>query len=276
MDSDARISREEWHSRLLLEERWPDYKQLPVAAAGDSWDDPRLLDDQTDPADWTAGSQGFPTRPSATEHISKGAELGLFGWAANSRSQDDRHEGASAHQLLDDIRLAMEESPEATLAAVLRLVKLVTPPTVAEPASARGGLAPWQKRKVDRYLKQNLDRQVRVNTVAGHVALSVSYFSRAFKKSFGVTPHMHMLRLRLKLAQQLMLTTEEPLSQIALACGLADQAHLSKLFRRLVGDTPGAWRRQNLTDAQVQARSHRSRRGQSTRPVSCSGSFQAA
>ena len=66
---------------------------------------------------------------------------------------------------------------------------------------------------------------------------------------------MYIVRLRLELAQRLMLTTEDSLSQIALACGLADQAHLSKLFGRLVGETPSAWRRRNLSDAQIEARS---------------------
>jgi AraC family transcriptional regulator len=157
----------------------------------------------------------------------------------------------------------MERNPEATRAAVSQLVTSLRPPATVEPASARGGLAPWQKRKVDRYLRQNLDRPVRLNIVAEQVALSVSYFSRAFKESFGTTPHMHMVRLRVELAQELMLTTGDPLSQIALACGLADQAHLSKLFRRLVGETPNAWRRRNLSDAQGEARSRRSTTGQS-------------
>ena len=40
-----------------------------------------------------------------------------------------------------------------------------------------------------------------------------------------------------------MLSTDAPLSEIALDCGLADQAHLSRLFRRIVGETPRAWRR---------------------------------
>jgi AraC family transcriptional regulator len=114
---------------------------------------------------------------------------------------------------------------------------------------------------VDRYLRQNLDRPVRLNTVAEQVALSVSYFSRAFKETFGTTPHMHIVRLRLEMAKKVMLTTEEPLSQIALACGLADQAHLSKLFRSVVGETPSAWRRRNITDAQAEARSRRLTRG---------------
>jgi AraC-like DNA-binding protein len=44
-------------------------------------------------------------------------------------------------------------------------------------------------------------------------------------------------------AQGLMLATGASLSQIAADCGLADQAHFTKLFRRFVGDSPGAWRR---------------------------------
>lgn len=40
-----------------------------------------------------------------------------------------------------------------------------------------------------------------------------------------------------------MLSTKASLADIALECGLVDQAHFGKLFRRLVGETPGAWRR---------------------------------
>jgi AraC family transcriptional regulator len=98
----------------------------------------------------------------------------------------------------------------------------------------------------------------------------VSHFCRAFKESFGTTPHMQIIRLRLELAQRLMLTTAEPLSQIALACGLADQAHLSKLFRREVGETPRSWCRRNLTDAQAETRSRAQNGPESSEPTSAS------
>jgi AraC-like DNA-binding protein len=42
----------------------------------------------------------------------------------------------------------------------------------------------------------------------------------------------------------MMLTTTEPLCRIALDCGLCDQSHLTRLFRRVVGTTPNAWRRE--------------------------------
>jgi AraC-like DNA-binding protein len=119
----------------------------------------------------------------------------------------------------------------------------------------RGGLAPWQKRKIERYIRENLEQTMFVEDLAAQVSLSVSHFCRAFKESFGATPHVHIVRLRLELAQRLMLTIADPLSDIALACGMADQAHLSRLFRRGVGETPAAWRRRSLPDSEAEARS---------------------
>ena len=148
--------------------------------------------------------------------------------------------------LLEDVRQRMERDPQGARAAAERLVSLLTRPENRGATAPRGGLAPWQTRKVDRYLRENLGRSVRVEDLAEQVSLSASHFSGAFKTSFGTTPHSYIIRLRLERAQTLMLTTADPLSQIALICGLADQAHLSKLFRRQVGETPGAWRRRNL------------------------------
>ena len=98
---------------------------------------------------------------------------------------------------------------------------------------------------------------MRVKDLAEQVSLSVSHFCRAFKESFGASPHLHLTRSRVERAQCLMLTTDDPLTQIALACGMADQAHLSKLFRREVGEPPNAWRRRNRTGAEAQRRSGR-------------------
>jgi AraC family transcriptional regulator len=148
-----------------------------------------------------------------------------------------------AAQVLDVLGRTLGQDPDAARAAAQQLVRLLTPAPAAAPA--RGGLAPWQQRKIERYLGEHLEGPVHVGTLAAELPLSVSHFCRAFKESFGETPHAHIMRLRFERAQALMLTTAEPLSQIALACGLADQAHLSKLFRRHVGDTPSRWRRRH-------------------------------
>jgi AraC family transcriptional regulator len=172
---------------------------------------------------------------------------------------------AEAAGILDDVRPTMERNPECARAAALRLGTFLTPSAALGSPGVRGGLAPWQKRKVDRYLREHVECTLYVEEIANQVSLSVSHFSRTFKESFGTTPHMHVIRLRLELAQRMMLTTKEPLSHIALACGLADQSHLSKLFRSKLSETPGAWRRRNLSDAQAEARSRRPRASRSAR-----------
>jgi AraC family transcriptional regulator len=156
--------------------------------------------------------------------------------------------------ILEDVRRAMEVDPEAAREAALRLLTFLSMTPAAEAAGSRGGLAPWQKRKVERYMGDNLEHPLLIEKLAQHLPLSLSHFCRAFKESFGTTPHVHIMRLRLAMAQRLMLTTREPLSQIALACGLADQAHLSKLFRRWVGETPNAWRRRNFTEGHAETK----------------------
>jgi transcriptional regulator GlxA family with amidase domain len=111
---------------------------------------------------------------------------------------------------------------------------------------ARGGLAPWQVRKVTSYIDANLDQTIRNDDLAAIVRLNASHFGRAFRNSFGEPPHEYVIRRRVERAQGLMLSTRASLSSIALDCGLADQAHLSRLFRRVVGETPRAWRRARL------------------------------
>jgi transcriptional regulator GlxA family with amidase domain len=107
----------------------------------------------------------------------------------------------------------------------------------------RGGLAPWQKRRLATHIDANLDSDLRVDELARLARLSPSHFVRAFSCSFGYSPHRFIVRQRVARAQSLMLTTRAPLQQIALDCGLADQAHLSRIFQRFVGESPGSWRR---------------------------------
>lgn len=116
----------------------------------------------------------------------------------------------------------------------------------SEATPTRGGLAPWQLRAVCGYVEVHLSSNVRVNALASLVRLSTSHFCRAFKVSTGETAHTYVMRRRLARAQMLMLGSEDGLGQIAAACGLSDQAHLTRLFRRWLGQTPYNWRRQNL------------------------------
>jgi transcriptional regulator GlxA family with amidase domain len=118
----------------------------------------------------------------------------------------------------------------------------------------RGGLAPWQIRKLTTYVDANLDRTITTRCLADIARLSSFHFCRAFRDSFGDSPHGYVIRRRMERAQGLMLTTAASLGQIAADCGLADQAHFNKLFRKFAGESPGAWRRARVTGAAVDPR----------------------
>ena len=107
----------------------------------------------------------------------------------------------------------------------------------------RGGLAPWQVRSVTTYIDANLSAPLSCEELARLARLSVSYFARAFKCTFGYSPHVFLMRRRMERAQGLMLKTNTSLAQIALDCGFADQAHLSRIFLRFTGERPASWRR---------------------------------
>ena len=104
-------------------------------------------------------------------------------------------------------------------------------------------LAPWQVRRFTAFVSDNLDRPIRVHELGRLVRLSSSYFSRAFKASFGMAPQQYISARRMNLACVLMLTTDRSLCQIALTCGFSDQAHFSRKFSRMFGRPPGGWRR---------------------------------
>lgn len=110
-------------------------------------------------------------------------------------------------------------------------------------ATTRGGLAPWQVERVKRYIDKAYSGRITIDELAHMTRLSSSYFSAAFRVSFGTSPHDYICRRRVDQAKHLMVTTETPLCEIALDCGFSDQSHLSRVFRRLAGTTPAAWRR---------------------------------
>jgi transcriptional regulator GlxA family with amidase domain len=93
------------------------------------------------------------------------------------------------------------------------------------------------------FIEENLGAKLALRHLANCAALSESHFSRAFKQSAGYSPHAYVIARRVERAKLMMISTRERLADIALACGFADQSHLTRSFRRIVGMSPGPWRR---------------------------------
>jgi AraC family transcriptional regulator len=159
-----------------------------------------------------------------------------------------------AAQLIEAACRARDGDREATTAHIAHAVALLRgKPSVAprstcalakaETQVARASLLVWQARRVFAHVEANISRKILIRELARLLGLSSSQFCRAFKCTFGVPPRDYMLRRRIEVAQALMLTTSEPLSSIAVRCGMCDQPHFTRSFRRIVGETPYAWRR---------------------------------
>jgi AraC-like DNA-binding protein len=118
---------------------------------------------------------------------------------------------------------------------------------------SRGGLAPWQKRRVIEVFRECVDESLRLPTLAGQCGLSVSQFARAFRQSFGTTPHRYLVLQRIERAKALLSGSARALSEVAQQAGFADQPSFSRTFKAIVGTTPGQWRRQKAVCTQPES-----------------------
>ena len=107
----------------------------------------------------------------------------------------------------------------------------------------RGGLSPAARRRVLELIDARLDRRLTIDVLAREAGLSPMHFARAFRETTGHAPHRYLLALRLQRARLLLGEPGATISDVALRTGFTDQAHLTRLFRREFGVTPGTYQR---------------------------------
>ncbi len=115
-------------------------------------------------------------------------------------------------------------------------------------AEGRGGSPPRQDpskaslRRVRSYLESCPDEEeMSLSQLAELADLSPSHLSRAFRREFGLPPHAYLVQVRVSRAREY-LKRGEPVCEVAARAGFADQAHLTRHFKRLVGVTPALYR----------------------------------
>jgi AraC-like DNA-binding protein len=110
-------------------------------------------------------------------------------------------------------------------------------------ATSVGGLGPWQKRRATELLNENLAGRIHLSQLAEECGLSISHFARSFKASFGMSTHRWLLQRRIQRSQEFLMETHDSLADIAELAGFSDQAAFTRAFHRIVGISPGRWRR---------------------------------
>lgn len=117
-------------------------------------------------------------------------------------------------------------------------------------AKRQGAPSDWLRR-VAGIIRDRFLEDLTVRSLAQTVAVHPAHLARAFRQQFGCTPAESVRRLRIRHACELMLSTDLPLSEVALSCGFCDQSHFSRLFKRLLGTTPAQYRRDHSRFAAV-------------------------
>jgi AraC family transcriptional regulator len=105
-----------------------------------------------------------------------------------------------------------------------------------------GGLPKATLGRVTDYINDNLARDLTLSEIASVAHMSPFHFSRMFRLSTDLSPHQYVIRRRVERAKELLILTDLPLHEIARLSGFADQSHLAKHTRRLLGVTPRSLR----------------------------------
>jgi AraC family transcriptional regulator len=106
----------------------------------------------------------------------------------------------------------------------------------------RSGLAPWQERRAKEMIDANLGG-VLVEELARECGVTRAHFSRSFSRSVGMAPHRWLMKRRIEVAKEKLRDGRLSMCDVAAACGFCDQSHLTRVFTKMVGTSPRAWRR---------------------------------
>jgi len=108
----------------------------------------------------------------------------------------------------------------------------------------RGGLTARQLRRVKEFIEAQIPNEITISDLAALAGLSHYHFIRSFKDTVGLTPYQYVLSERIRRARGLLSKPDLSLGDVALAAGFSDASQLNRVFRKFVGVTPTAFRRE--------------------------------
>lgn len=126
--------------------------------------------------------------------------------------------------------------------ALAEAMRLVLAREGSEPRSQSTADAPLPKahlRRAQEMVEARLDGDIGLTDLAAATDLAPQRFARSFKLATGFTPHQYLIERRIQRAQALLVRTDEPIAEIAYACGFSSQSHMTSLFTKRLGFTPG-------------------------------------
>ena len=123
----------------------------------------------------------------------------------------------------------------------LALLQFVVERSPVSSVAVRGSMSGTDRRRIARYIEDNLHRDVSLSELAGIAALSRRHFSTLFRNAFGVSPHRYLIERRLVRGARLLQTTNIDIAELALGLGFSSQSHFSSAFRKRFGVSPRSY-----------------------------------
>lgn len=127
--------------------------------------------------------------------------------------------------------------------AILALTEALSAPAGALPRPPNAFAVRSLRRVLD-YIEAKRGSDIALTDLAQVAGLTTYHFARSFKQATGITPSRYVMERRLALARELLAGTGDSLAGVAHDAGFASQSHMTDSFRRLLGTTPGRYRRE--------------------------------
>lgn len=145
----------------------------------------------------------------------------------------------AALRLARELDLRDDLSPLATETLVSEIVSELA----REPRLALRSEPPAWLLRVHERLREEFARSLDLARLAEEVGVHRTHLARAFRQHFGCTMGQFVRQRRVELASAELRRSDRPLASVAYAAGFADQSHMTRVFKRFVGTTPGRYRR---------------------------------
>lgn len=100
-------------------------------------------------------------------------------------------------------------------------------------------------KKVISHIEANFDSPISLDKLAALAGLSTSHFHKIFTATLGITPHEFVIKTRLAHAKELLVKTNHTVTDIAVQCGFENTPYFSYLFKKMLGISPGEFRKRH-------------------------------
>lgn len=137
-------------------------------------------------------------------------------------------------------------------AELLRFFAYIADHLVGTTCSAPGYSKSTYAQLAMRYLDNNFTTHIKISDLADHIGVDRSYLTKSFRDEYHISPQEYLIRLRMEKAEQLLESSNDSVSVIAMQVGYTDALAFSKIFKLRTGYSPSAYREQHKSTPSYQ------------------------